>query len=101
MKQAHVVHVIVNHLRQTKEAPEKKTGESNSRERSSCKVQRVKINMAKQRAESGPFPKVNLYRMKENLTVIGSQRQRQPKKNPFLKTGPLQMGTKKLLPAQK
>ena len=35
-----------------------------------------------------------------NPTVIGSQRQRQPKKNPFLKTGPLQMGTK-LLPAQK
>ena len=94
MKQAHVVHVIVNHLRQTKEAPEKKTGERNSRKRSSCKVQRVKINMARQRAESSSFLKVNLYKMKENPTVTDSQRQREPKKNPFPKTGPLQMGTK-------
>ena len=31
-----------------------------------------------------------------NPAVIGSERQRQPKKNPFLKTGPLQMGTKPL-----
>ena len=101
MKQAHVVHVIVNHLKQTKEALDKKTGERNSRKRSSCKVKRVKINMTRQRAESIPFPKVNLlYKMKENPTVIGSQGQREPKKNPFLKAGPLQMGTK-LLSAQK
>ena len=64
------------------------------------KLQSSKINMARQRAENSPFPKVNLYKMKKNPTVIGSQRQRQPKKNPFLKTGPLQMGTK-LLQAQK
>ena len=70
MKQAHIVHVIVTHLTQTMEAPEKKTGERNSRKRSSYKGQRVKINMARQRAESSPFPKVNLlYKMKENPTV--------------------------------
>ena len=100
MKQAHAVHVIVTHLRQTKEAPEKKTGERNSRKRLSYKGQRVKINMARQRAESSPFPKVNLlYKMEEKPTVIG-QRQRQPKKNLVLKTGPPQMRTK-LLSAQK
>ena len=51
--------------------------------------------MARQRAESSPFPKVNLlYKMKENPTVTGSERQRQPKKNPFLKTGSSANGNK-------
>ena len=70
----YVVHVIVTHLRQTKETPEKNTGERNSRKRSSYKGQSVKINMARQRTNSSPFPKVNLlYKVKENPTVIGTK----------------------------
>ena len=97
MKQAHVVHVIVTHLRQTKEVPEKKAGERNLRKKSSYKVS-DQYGKAKSRKQS--FFKSQLAVQNERKSNSDRPKTKTAEKKPSSENRPSANG-KKLLLAQK